>query len=138
MVCIDISMICIDNDEMSLQWGPSQVVFMNALDEDEKGIIRLHPTPVFNLLTLKNKWVLSVSAAGLLQSELDIRVEHMQDGTNVLVITGESEPRKIGENQWYSYKRFQKNVRLPQNVIPDSKSSSFTDSLLLLTFDIEA
>jgi HSP20 family molecular chaperone IbpA len=124
-------MISIDSDEMSLQWGPSQVVYMNMVHEDTSGAgsITFEPTPVFNKYTLRCKWIISVIAAGMLESEIDVQVDHMQDGANILTITGESQPRLIGDRQLYTYKRFQKHVKIPRDVISDSKTSNFADGL---------
>ena len=128
-------MISINSDEMSLQWGPSQVVYMNMVHEDtDARSISFEPTPVFNQFTLRCKWIVSVIAAGMLQSEIDVQVEHLQDGGNILTIIGESQPRPIGDRQLYTYKRFQKHVKIPRDVIPDSKNSNFADGLLLICF----
>jgi hypothetical protein len=100
-------------------------------------MISFTPTLVFHQFTLKSRWVVSMCAAGMLQSEFDIRIEHLQDGVDLLVITGESQPRPIGEQQPYSYKLFQKNIRPPKDaLIAGSKTSNFADGLLLIAFDL--
>jgi HSP20 family molecular chaperone IbpA len=131
-------MISMNSDDMSLQWGPSQVVYMNTLHEDtDSASVSFEPTPVFNQFTLKHKWIVSVVAAGMHQSEFDVQVDHLQDVGNILTIIGESQSRPIGENQFYTYKRFHKHVKIPRDVIPDSKSSNFADGLLLICFHRE-
>ena len=128
----------IDFDEMSLQWGMHQVVFMNTVHNDgDTGSIRFEPTPTFNQYTLDRRWIVSVCAAGMLESEMDVRIEHLQDGVNVLVISGESKPRPIGEDRLYLYKRFQKSLRLPSDALPGSMVSSFASGLMLIMFDLE-
>ena len=63
----------IDFDEMSLQWGMHQVVFMNTVHNDgDTGSIRFEPTPTFNQYTLDRRWIVSVCAAGMLDSEMDV------------------------------------------------------------------
>ncbi len=128
-------MISMNSDDMSLQWGPSQVVYMNTLHEDiGSATVSFEPTPVFNQFTLEHQWVVSVIAAGMLQSEIDVQVEHLQDGGGILTIIGESQPRPMGENHLYAYKRFHKHVKIPRDVLADSKSSNFADGLLLICF----
>ena len=128
-------MIHIDSNEMSLQWGSSQVVHMNAFVEDpESRNICFESTPVFNQFTSNDKWTISISAAGLLESEINASLKHLQDGSDVLVITGESQPRPITETHTYLYKKFQKRIQLPRDVIADSKTSGFSNGILIVSF----
>ena len=126
-------MIAIDSNEMSLQWGSSQVVHMSALREDA-GLVSFQPAPVFNQFKLNAQWIISVCAAGMARSELDVRVQHLQDGSDVLTIVGESQPRAIGGNHVFAYQRFEKHVKIPQEVSADSMGIHFADGILLVCF----
>jgi HSP20 family molecular chaperone IbpA len=85
-------------------------------------------------LNLKDSWNLSVNAAGLLEFEITTRVDHLQNGDNILVVQGESQPRMINEKLTYVYKKFQKGFALPRNVMIDTKSHGFTNGILIISF----
>ena len=132
-------MIFMDLNENSLQWGESQVIHMNKfveMEDGDTGTICFESTPVFNQFKFKDSWGITVSAAGLFESEIDARVEHLQDGNDVLVITGESQPRPINEKHTYLYKKFQKSVFLPCSVIPSSKDTGFSNGILFVSFHV--
>ena len=128
-------MIFIDLNEMSLQWGESQVIHMNKIVEDtETGTICFESSPVFNQYKSENSWCIAVSAAGLLESEINARVEHLQNGNDVLVITGESQPRTFYEKHTYRCKKFQKSMFLPRDVVVGSKKVGFSNGILIVSF----
>jgi hypothetical protein len=90
-------MIFFAQNEMSLEWGESQVVHMNQFVQDpQTQTVCFESTPSFNVGKFKCTWNLAVSVTGLLETKLQT-VDHLQNGDNVLIVTGESKSRPIGE-----------------------------------------
>ena len=122
-------MLFFNNDDNSLQWGSDQVMYMNELLETTDGGVCIALAPVFNRKSTNTTFVVSCCVAGMGNDEITASVTE-----NVLVITGESKERAVGDRVAHSYWRFRKNILLADDVKVDSMSVYFHSGLLVVSF----
>ena len=129
-------MLFFDLDTGSMQWGCDQVVHLNKISEDADGVVCIELKPSYNKSeNPTSTFVVTACVAGMRDGEIQARVDHLQDGTNVLVFSGESVPRPAGKGKMVVYKTFQNTMGIPRDVRLDSMSSHFSDGLLVVSFD---
>ena len=128
-------MLLFDHNDGSLEWGDDQVMYQNDIIQDVDGGVRIELKPVINKKDLGKTLIVTVCAAGVQESEIQTRIEHLQEGWNVLIISCESTPRKIGEGKTFVFTGFQKSIHIHSNVCVDSMSKHFCDGLLVVSFN---
>ena len=128
-------MLLFDHGNDSLQWGLNQVMFMNQMVEDDDGSVHLERAPLFNCnWDAKKTFVVTCCVAGMHEDEIKTCMQHLENGSNVLVFSGESGVRSVGDGNTYVYKSFQRSICLPHNVQVESKTSLFCAGLLIVSF----
>ena len=128
-------MFVFDMNDGSLQWGHDQVMTnKNELMETMDGEVSIDLAPVFNKKNTPKAFVISACVAGMRSSEVQVRVDHLQDSSNVVVISGESERRRAGEATAYRHRCFQMSFALPPDASADSKTVHFDEGFLVVEF----
>ena len=122
-------MLYFNHDDNSLQWVADQVMYMNEFLETTDGGVCIALAPVFNRKSTDTTFVVSCCVAGMGNDEITASVTE-----NVLVITGESKERAVGDRVAHSYWRFRKNILLADDVKADSMSIYFHEGLLIVSF----
>ena len=128
-------MFLFDDNDGSLHWGNDQVMFKNTIYEITEGDVNIKIAPIFNIKSTDKTCVITLCAAGIKESEIEVRVEHLQDGSDVAVISGKSDGRGDGISVTYQHPRFQSTFTLSKNVNVGSMSKYFHCGLLIVSFD---
>ena len=128
-------MFLFDDNDGSLHWGCDQIMHKNNIYEITEGRVSITVAPVFNMKNTPKICSVSCCVAGMRESEIQANVEHLQDGTDVLVIRGESEQRATGRGVVYQHAIFQRTFILPKDTDIESKSVYFHEGLLIVSFD---
>ena len=142
---MDVSIYCLfaccarmfvfDMNNGSVEWGRDQVMMCkNEIMETMDGSVSIELAPVFNKKDTPKAFVVSCCAAGMRASEVQVRVEHLQDNTDVLVVSGEGGARQAAKFTKYRHPCFQMSFALPRDVCVDSRTVQFDEGLLVVEF----
>ena len=119
----------------TVQWGLDQVMMSrNEILETMDGHVSIDLAPVFNKKDTPRAFVVSGCVAGMRASEVQVRVDHLQDNTDVVVISGESSGRLTGAFTKYRHPCFQMSFTLPRDVCVENRTVQFDEGLLVVEF----
>jgi len=90
--------------------------------------MQISQTPVGGRRTCGRAW------GRMHEDEIKTCVQQLENGSNVLVFSGESGVRSVGDGNTYVYKSFQRSICLPHNVQVESKTLLFCAGLLIVSF----
>lgn len=129
-------MLLFDGDDGTFHWG-DQIMYKNDISEDDGGAVRLLIAPIFSKKNAARTFVVYCCMAGIREHEIRVRVEHLQNGSNAIVIEGEGSERAGADNTVYEHRVFRGTFTLPGDVVIDSRSEHFHQGLLIVSFHKE-
>jgi HSP20 family molecular chaperone IbpA len=110
-------------------------MYKNDISEGEDGTVRLLVAPVFSKKNTSKTFVTYCCMAGIRRDEITVRVDHLQDGSDVVIIQGQGAERSGATGTVYEHKVFRGTFTLPKDVDIGSQSVHFHEGLLIVSFN---
>jgi len=123
----------LDGNDDTFHWG-DQIMYKTSIFEGEDGTVRLWVAPSFSKLDTPKTFAVYCCMAGIRRDEITVRVDHLQNGSNVIVMEGQGAERPGAANTVYEHKVFRGTFTLPNNVDIGSRSEHFHEGLLMVSF----
>lgn len=112
-------------------------MYKTSIFEGDDGIVRLWVAPSFGKIDTPGTFAAYCCMAGIRRDEITVRVDHLQNGSNVIVMEGRGAERSGANGTAYEHKVFRGTFTLPDGVIIESRSEHFHEGLLIVSFNKE-
>ena len=109
-------------------------MYKNDVSEDADGTVRLLVAPIFSRKNASRTFVVYCCMPGIKREDIRVRIEHLQNGSNVIVMEGEGSERPGADGTVYEHKVFRGTFALPEGVVIESRSEHFHEGLLMVSF----